>query len=182
MIPALNLCCTGSIGIISIPNLILTMRLGFQTNIRVFLTAGAKQFVTEQLFTTLTSNAVYTAVDRLECEAVGHMSSPTLIAPASANAIAAMAIGLPSHMAANLAMSSMGTVFVAPAMNKAMWEKPVTRRSLDTLREFGYIIIEPETGREISDLSISHSALASVDTIIKTLIANLPITSARAVE
>lgn len=171
MIPELKICCCGSISIISVPNLILTLRLAYRTKISVVLTASARRFITEHTFTALTGNlAIFDEGTGTSTEA---SDAPILIAPATANALSAIATGLPTHPAANLAMTSKNRVFIAPAMNVQMWEHPAIQRSVQRCQSYGHLFIMPEKGLEISDMTSSASSLASIDSIVKTLIVNL---------
>lgn len=172
MIPSLRICSTGSIAIIAIPNLILTLRIAYSTEINCFLTDSARHFVGEHTFAAVSGRIVHSEECAVRSEDT--MSTPLLIAPASANAIAAMAMGNTAHLAARLATSSTGPVFVCPAMNQIMWDSPRTVRAITTLREFGYIIIGPSQGIEIETLARSRSSLAPIDTIVSELIAHLP--------
>jgi phosphopantothenoylcysteine decarboxylase/phosphopantothenate--cysteine ligase len=49
-------------------------------------------------------------------------------------------------MLTTTALACTCTKIVAPAMNTKMYENPVTQRNLNTLRELGYIIVEPDCG------------------------------------
>ncbi|RVE88358.1 flavoprotein [Sinorhizobium meliloti] len=171
-IPNLNLCCTGSVSIVSIPSLVLSLRIAYGTKINVFLTLSARKFITEFTFQALAGTRVFIEGEDAELP-LELLSVPTLIAPATANSIAAMGVGKVSHFAASLSMQTRNKVFIAPAMHTTMWEQNSIRRALASLRQYGYIIIEPGPGREISDLSASESSLASVDSIIKSLLTHL---------
>jgi phosphopantothenoylcysteine decarboxylase/phosphopantothenate--cysteine ligase len=171
MIPELKICCCGSIAIISVPNLILTLRLAYRTKITVVLTDSARRFITEHTFAALTGSQVI--VDQGNGTDTQANDAPVLIAPATANALSAIASGLPTHPAANLAMSSTRRVFIAPAMNNQMWEHPATQRSVHRCHSYGHVVIMPEKGVEISDMTNSPSSLASIDSIVKSLIVNL---------
>ncbi|MGO7634185.1 flavoprotein [Rhizobium leguminosarum] len=173
MLDRLNICCTGSISIISIPQLILTIRLAYRTRVSVFLSKGAEKLITAQTFRALTDCHVYTEVSEANRNISKWRDSPTLIAPATASAIGAMAAGLTSHVAAAIAMDCRSKTLVAPAMHKNMWDNPSTQRSVVSIIAGGCILIGPEPGREVSDLSMSPSSLASVDTIIKSLLIHL---------
>lgn len=171
MIPDLKICCCGSIAIISVPNLILTLRLAYRTMITVALTDSARRFITEHTFAALTGRKVI--LEQGAGADVQTNDAPVLIAPATANALSAIANGLPTHLAANLAMTSRGRVFIAPAMNVQMWEHPAIQRSVQRCHSYGHVLIMPEKGVEISDMTNSPSSLASIDSIVKSLVVNL---------
>ncbi|MEY9772083.1 phosphopantothenoylcysteine synthetase/decarboxylase, partial [Sinorhizobium fredii] len=127
MLKELNICCTGSISIISIPHLILTLRLAYGTRVSVFLSDGARKLITEHAFKALTGCTVYTEIAEANQCIDRWKNAPTLIAPATANTIGAIAGGLPNHLAALIVMAATSKIFVAPAMHKNMWENPATQ-------------------------------------------------------
>jgi len=70
-----------------------------------------------------------------------------VIAPASANTIAKLANGLADNLLSSCALAVKCPVVIAPAMNNRMYEHPATRANLETLRERGVRIVEPDSGR-----------------------------------
>jgi len=71
-----------------------------------------------------------------------------LIAPASANTLAKMAHGLADDLLSTLYLAAECPAFVAPAMNQAMWSKPVTQHNIARLREYGIHIVGPISGEQ----------------------------------
>jgi phosphopantothenoylcysteine decarboxylase/phosphopantothenate--cysteine ligase len=69
-----------------------------------------------------------------------------LVAPATADALAAAAAGRAGDPVAALALTAPRTVF-APAMNPAMWSAPAVRRAVARLREDGHEVLVPARGR-----------------------------------
>mmetsp|Transcript_42897 Transcript_42897/g.103777 ORF Transcript_42897/g.103777 Transcript_42897/m.103777 type:complete len:119 (-) Transcript_42897:62-418(-) len=68
-------------------------------------------------------------------------------------------------------------LFLAPAMNTAMWQHPLTTQQLETIRGFwnvprdsgnGIKIVEPQE-KKLACGEIGNGALASVDVIIETV-------------
>lgn len=172
MLESLRLCCTGSIGIVGIPDLIIALRLAYRTRITCYLTPAARRFITEEAFNALTGSRARTFYE--EHDEPELIDVPLLVAPASANTLVAMALGHADHLAAKLSMISRGPVFICPAMNVEMWNKPSTIRAVESLRDFGYTIIGPATGIEIESFTPSTSSLASASMIISALLAELP--------
>ena len=70
-----------------------------------------------------------------------------LIAPASANTIAKLAGGLADNLLTSAALAATCPLVVAPAMNNHMYEHPAVRANLDTLRDRGVHVVEPDAGR-----------------------------------
>ena len=68
------------------------------------------------------------------------------VAPASANTIAKLALGLADNLLTSAALAGRAPFVLAPAMNNRMYEHPATQRNLEALRERGVRIVEPGTG------------------------------------
>src|SRR5688572_30771665 len=69
-----------------------------------------------------------------------------VVAPATARWLAAMAAGLADDVITATCLASAAPVVVCPAMDGDMWSHPATKRNVETLRGFGYAIVEPESG------------------------------------
>ena len=88
-----------------------------------------------------------------------------VIAPATANLLAVLAAGLVQDAVSAVACASRAPVVVAPAMDAGMWTHPATQRNVETLRGFGYRIVEPEVGALASGLT-GVGRLAEPPTIV----------------
>ncbi|MFZ2312322.1 MAG: bifunctional phosphopantothenoylcysteine decarboxylase/phosphopantothenate--cysteine ligase CoaBC, partial [Methylobacter sp.] len=69
-----------------------------------------------------------------------------VIAPATANAIAKCSHGLADDLLSTLYLAATCPVYVAPAMNQAMWHKAVSQENMQKLKGHGVIVIGPEQG------------------------------------
>lgn len=117
------------------------------------LTDACTKFIQPLSFEALGASPIYTsmfdesggdtAFDHLE---PGQVADAMVIAPATATTIAKLAFGLADDLLACQALAFPGPKIVAPAMNPRMWEAPATQRNWETLRELGYICIEPGCG------------------------------------
>ena len=70
-----------------------------------------------------------------------------LIAPATADLIARLAIGRADDLLTNLVLASDVPKMLVPAMHPSMWLDPATVANVNTLRQRGFIVMEPEVGR-----------------------------------
>jgi phosphopantothenoylcysteine synthetase/decarboxylase len=124
-------------------------------DVTCILTRAAKALVTPATFHPLTANPVY--VDLFENEAAGseyrveHVgladrTDLLVIAPATANVVGKLANGIADDFLTTFVLAYAGKVLVAPAMNDCMYNHPAVRRNLETLRGFGYAIVDPEAG------------------------------------
>ena len=119
--------------------------------IHVALTPGALEFVTPLTFQTLSRNPVMSDSFRHERWEPGHVSwadraDLLLVAPASANTIAALAHGFASNPVTAIALATLAPVLIAPAMNGKMWLHPATRENVEKLQSRGVHFIGPEAG------------------------------------
>ncbi len=116
------------------------------------MTENAMEFITPLTFEALTHNRCVTdTFDRNHSWEVEHIAladkaDVLVIAPATANCIAKLAAGIADDMLTTTALACTCQKIIAPAMNTHMYENPVTQRNLQTLRDFGYIIVEPDEG------------------------------------
>ena len=120
--------------------------------IHVIMTENATQFITPLTFETLTNNrcVVDTFARDFQYD-VHHVSLAKkadliLIAPATANVIAKLAHGIADDMLTTTVLAARCEKLVAPAMNTGMLENPVTQDNIQTLRRYGFGIIEPACG------------------------------------
>ena len=121
-------------------------------NVHVIMTKNATEFITPLTFETLTNNrcVVDTFARDFQYD-ITHISLATaadliLIAPATANVIAKLAHGIADDMLTTVVLAAKCKKLVAPAMNTAMLENPITQDNLNTLRKYGFGIIEPASG------------------------------------
>ena len=70
-----------------------------------------------------------------------------LIAPATADLIARIAQGRADDLLTNLILASDAPKMVVPAMHPSMWLDPATVANVKTLRERGFVVLDPEVGR-----------------------------------
>ena len=120
--------------------------------VHVIMTENATRFITPLTFETLTNNrcVVDTFARDFQYD-VTHVSLAKkadliLIAPATANVIAKLAHGIADDMLTTTVLASRCKKLVAPAMNTAMLENPFTQDNLETLRKYGFTIVEPAVG------------------------------------
>src|SRR3989339_812376 len=71
-----------------------------------------------------------------------------LIAPATANIMAKLAHGIADDLLSTICLACEKPLYVAPAMNKVMWEKQVTQANITTLQERGIIFLGPDIGEQ----------------------------------
>ena len=122
-------------------------------DVQVIMTENATKFVSPMTFEQLTGNKALTdTFDRNFVHSVEHISvadkaDMVIIAPATANIIAKLAHGIADDMLTTTVLACRCPKAIAPAMNTAMYENPVTQDNIKTLIHYGWEVIEPDTGR-----------------------------------
>ena len=122
-------------------------------DIQVIMTRNAAHFINPITFETLTGKkCLIDTFDRnfsfeVEHISVAKQADLALIAPASANVIGKLAHGIADDMLTTTLMACTCPKLLSPAMNTAMYENPILQDNLQTLKKYGYTIIEPAIGR-----------------------------------
>lgn len=120
--------------------------------VHVILTRAAQEFVTELTFREISGNPVNTGMWEkvthwnVEHIALARMADLVLVAPATANLIAKLAVGLADDMLTTTILATQAPIFLAPAMNSNMFRNPVTQKNIKSLQDRGIEIIPPASG------------------------------------
>lgn len=119
--------------------------------VKVVMTKMAEEFVTPLTFATLTNEPVYDDFKSHLGKPVAHVAladwaDQIVVAPATANFIAKMALGIADDFASTVVLASAAKKKVLPAMNVNMWENPAVQRNLAQLKADGVEILEPAVG------------------------------------
>lgn len=124
--------------------------------VRVVMTEAANKFISALTLSTLSKNEVHIDVmndnswnNHVE---LGLWADLMVIAPTTANTISKMASGQSDNMLLAVYLSSKCPVMFAPAMDLDMWKHPSTKKNLQTLKEYGNILIDVESGELASGL------------------------------
>lgn len=116
------------------------------------MTSSALRFVGALSFSSLAGRATTNDLwSPAEAGQIGHVelahwAEAVVIAPASADCLARLALGRADDALSALALATSAPLVVAPAMEDGMWRHPATQSHVNTLRQRGVIIVEPETG------------------------------------
>ncbi|HEV2108571.1 MAG TPA: bifunctional phosphopantothenoylcysteine decarboxylase/phosphopantothenate--cysteine ligase CoaBC [Thermomicrobiales bacterium] len=137
----------------------------------VVLTRGAAAFIRPLTFQALTKRPVHDDVFEAWTEhSSGHVSLAAeadllIVAPASANTIARLALGLADDFLGLLSLSTRAPLLLAPAMEHNMYLHAATRENIATLRDRGAAVVGPERGHLASGAE-GEGRLSPVTTII----------------
>ena len=146
---------TGCIGAYKAPDLVRALRKrGFR--VQVILTRAAREFVSPLSLATVSGEPVLErlfdpeaadgAADDIRHISLTGETDLFLVAPATAHAIARLALGLADDFLTTFHLALRAPTLIAPAMNTNMLEHPATRAHLETLRARGARIIAPGEG------------------------------------
>jgi phosphopantothenoylcysteine decarboxylase/phosphopantothenate--cysteine ligase len=142
--------------------------------VTVILTRAARRFIGATTFEALTGRPVYTDMFRprehFRGEHIGLAQRANLfcIAPATADVLAKLALGLADDLLSTAALASVAPILLAPAMNCEMWSKPPVQRHVAQLRSDGMTIIEPEEGW-LSCGQVGAGRMAAPDKIVHAI-------------
>lgn len=137
----------------------------------VIMTEAATRLVGPLTFQSLTKRPVHVEMFRLlEQTDIAHVSLGVaadliVIAPATANTIAKMAMGLADNLLTTTVLAARCPIVVAPAMDAEMYESPATQENVARLRDRGVVVAEPGYGRLASGL-VGRGRLADVEEIL----------------
>ena len=171
----ITLAVTGSISAYKAADITSQLtKLGLE--VKVLMTPAARKFITPLTLQVLSKNPVGLDVmieedpQRIEHINIGKETDIFLVAPASANTIAKLAMGLADNMVTSTALAlPQGTKkLLAPAMNTKMLEHPATQRNLKLLQDYGYQIIQPRHAT-LACGDQGSGALATVESIVKAV-------------
>jgi phosphopantothenoylcysteine decarboxylase/phosphopantothenate--cysteine ligase len=120
--------------------------------VRIVMTAAAQSFITPLTLQALSGNEVRTdlldpraesGMDHIE---LARWADLVLVAPATADLMARMAVGLADDLLTTLLLATTAPVILAPAMNHRMWLHPATQDNLARLWERGVRVLGPAEG------------------------------------
>jgi phosphopantothenoylcysteine decarboxylase/phosphopantothenate--cysteine ligase len=142
---------SGGIAAYKAPELVRRLR-DIGADVRVILTPNAARFVSPLALAAVSNHGVILeqwgdpekgGVDHI---ALARWAELLLIAPATANVLAKLAVGLADDALTTYALAHRTEILVAPAMNTHMLAHPTVQQNIATLRARGVGIIEPVNG------------------------------------
>ena len=157
-------------------------------SVRVIQTEASLDFVAPLTLATLSENPVLTKmVDEESGEWSKHVelglwADMMVIAPLTANTIAKMKNGECNNLLLATYLSAKCPIYFAPAMDLDMYKHPSTKANINTLEEYGNILIPSGFGELASGL-VGEGRMAEpseiIERIINDLNENLPLTNKR---
>jgi phosphopantothenoylcysteine decarboxylase/phosphopantothenate--cysteine ligase len=108
-------------------------------------------------------------VEHVEFCGVGGKADLLLVAPATANTIGKMALGIDDTPVTTFATTAIGSgkpVMVVPAMHEAMYRHPAVLRNLDALRAMGAAVIDPRMEEGKAKIASSAHIVLEVERML----------------
>jgi phosphopantothenoylcysteine decarboxylase/phosphopantothenate--cysteine ligase len=142
---------TGGIAAYKAPGVIRRLREA-ENEVRVVATEAAFRFIPEETLSIAAGTDVYTDSTwwehsgRVEHVSLARWADLVLIAPATADSMARVAIGLGDNLLSATILAGAKRVLWAPAMNPEMWRSPATMRNVETLNGWGHRFVGPAEG------------------------------------
>ena len=144
---------SGSIAAYKSPDIVRRLQdLGAE--VRVVVTNGGREFVSERSLQTISKNKVHDNLWDKDAElSMGHIelakwADIVIIAPASANTIAKLCHGKADDLLSTVILATTATVMIAPSMNQQMYASLAMKENLQLLKSRNVIIIEPGFGEQ----------------------------------
>ena len=144
---------SGGIGAYKAPQLVRDL-LAKGAEVAPVMTRGAARFVGAASLQAVSGRRVRDDLWDADAEAaMGHIelarwADAVLVAPATAHVIARLASGAADDLLTTLCLATSAPVFVAPAMNRQMWERPAVQRNVAQLRADGATVLGPADGEQ----------------------------------
>jgi len=142
---------SGSIAAYKSPDIVRRLQ-DFGAEVRVIITQGGAEFVSERSLQTVSKNKVHSNLWDSEAElTMGHIelakwADVVLIAPASANTIAKLCHGKADDLLSTVILATSAFVVIAPAMNQQMYSSIAMKDNLNLLNNRNVKIIKPGHG------------------------------------
>ncbi|MDR9417761.1 bifunctional phosphopantothenoylcysteine decarboxylase/phosphopantothenate--cysteine ligase CoaBC [Gracilimonas sp.] len=142
--------------------------------VRVTMTPSATRFVGLETFASLSGHEVAVEIfpdkpnsgDWTRHINWGEWADLFVIAPCTANTLAKITTGISDNMLTSTVLAARCPVLLCPTMDGEMYDSPGVSRNLDKVKEFGYHILEPESGYLASGLE-GKGRLPEIDKILE---------------
>ena len=142
---------SGGVAALKTPSLLRRLREAGH-EVRVAATDDALHFVTRLSLAVAAGGEVFdraawfTPDGEVRHLSWAHWADALVVAPATADALASAATGRADDVISALVLAGVPRVVWVPAMNPAMWQQPLVRRNIDTLKVLGHHLLEPAVG------------------------------------
>ena len=142
--------------------------------VQVVMTCAAEKFIGKITLQALSGSPVHTNMFESNGRVMEHIdlarwADKILIAPASADFMAKLAHGHSSDLLSTLCLAANCPIYLAPAMNHAMWANSATQHNVQLLSSRDYQILGPATGKQACG-EYGAGRLLEIEDIVRALL------------
>lgn len=134
-----------------LPGYLARLRQHIARPLRLLLTASAVRFLSPEAVSWYADEVYAGHAAAVNPTEFARRAAGLVVLPASANTLAAAALGLAGTPAQSVLLATDRPVLFFPSMNGVMWHRPSTRRHVATLRRDGHTVVDPQQ-REVFEL------------------------------
>jgi len=144
--------------------------------VKTIMTTAAMEFVTPLTFRSITHESVtdklFNSEALIEHISLAEWADLMVIAPATADIIGKIANGIADDLLTTTILATKSKKLVVPAMNVNMYENPILQANLLRLKEYGFVIMEPEEGL-LACGSTGKGRFPAVEEIMSAICSNI---------
>jgi phosphopantothenoylcysteine decarboxylase len=144
---ALTIIACGSSAATNLPAYLTGLGASVDLELRVLLTHSAERFIQRHVVGWYADEAIGSHDPDLNPAELAGRSIGIVVLPATANMVAATALGLAASPAQTTLLAAPEPALFFPSMNPSMWAKSITRRHVAALRADGHTVVEPPEQR-----------------------------------
>lgn len=152
----LLLCVCGCYQAHTVPAFVIALLQHVADDVHVVLSHSAATMVARDAVEIASRNPVFVEMtDRVPGIYVPHIelsrgADLILVYPATVNLVAKLANGIADELIPALLLASQKPTVIVPVANEDMLSHPATKRNLETVRGYGYLVVDPPHGIEIA--------------------------------
>jgi phosphopantothenoylcysteine synthetase/decarboxylase len=135
---------SGSAALTSLTHYIKELRIEVDREITVLLTASAERFVRPEVVGWFADQVLTSDTPGLQPVQLAKTARALVVLPATANTLSAAALGLAATPAQTALLAAPSPSLYFPSMNPSMWAKPAIKRHVQSLRDQGDTVVDPE--------------------------------------
>lgn len=144
-----------------------------EANVTCVMTEAATKFITPLMFQSLSKNRVCcdmfdTSYFEIEHISLAQKADVYVVVPATANTISKLANGMADNLVTSTAIATTAKVIVCPAMNHNMYHHKAVEKNIETLKSFGYEIVDARPGLLACGV-VGDGCLADNSTILEAI-------------
>ncbi|MCV2506276.1 MAG: bifunctional phosphopantothenoylcysteine decarboxylase/phosphopantothenate--cysteine ligase CoaBC [Candidatus Lightella neohaematopini] len=163
---------SGSIAIYKIFELVRFLRKK-QAIVKIVMTRASKKLVSKLSLQILSNHKVFDDILYVNNGSMIHIklakwADLILLAPATANIIAKIALGLADDLLSTICLATTAKIIIVPSMNNYMYRANVTQHNIQILRNRGILIWGPNFGEQICG-DVGFGSMLSINLIMKKL-------------